>query len=82
MNHILAGHIELLIALPLLIDSFLQCLGLICRRAQPGGYIDAGALFLRAVNVAALIVAAVAAEELSDCEHGSSSSIDSLVLCT
>lgn len=60
-NHILAQHVMLALAIPILFDVALQVYSLLRKRAALSGWIDATSIFLRVVNAAALILYAVAA---------------------
>ncbi|UZJ52423.1 hypothetical protein CBS101457_001743 [Exobasidium rhododendri] len=59
--HFLAQHVMFAVAVPLLVDVALQLYGLLSKRIVPSGWIDATSLFLRLLNVVALILYSVAA---------------------
>lgn len=67
-SHVLAQTVMLAIAPPVLLEVALLVYSLLRKRAQPSGWIDATSLFLRVVNITALVLYAVAAAELVTCE--------------
>lgn len=67
-SHFLAQHVMLTIAIPILVDVSLQLYGLLSKRIIPSGWIDATTLFLRLLNLVALVLYAVAAGALVSCE--------------
>ena len=56
------------LALPLLVDPCLQLVGLLSRRAQPGGYLDLGAGFCRTTNGVGLLLYCVGGAVQIVCE--------------
>lgn len=68
LPHYLAQYIMTALAVPLLMDVSLQLYGLLSKRAIPSGWIDASSLFLRFVNIIAVVLYAVAAASFVTCE--------------
>lgn len=66
--HFLAQHVIFAIAVPVLLDVALQLHGLLSKRVIPNGWIDASSLFLRLLNLIALVLYAVAAGSVVTCE--------------
>ena len=66
--HYLAEHVLISVAPPVLLEVALQLYGLLSKRALPGGWIDASSLFLRFLNVIALVLYAVGAGATVSCE--------------
>lgn len=61
LSHFLAQYIMTALAIPVLVEVSLQLYGLLSKRGLPSGWIDASSLFLRFVNIVALVLYAVAA---------------------
>lgn len=70
---VLAQQIMLRINLPVLLDVVLQLYGLLRKRAQHSGWIDASSVFLRIMNIVALTLYCISAADLVSCESNSKS---------